>query len=74
MFTPDLMFTSIEFHWEVSNYCKGVPILDFCRYADTPILVIADMPIFSHIKNMQIYNLKCRYWNIGNIGTGIVSR
>ena len=24
---------------------KGVPIWHFCRYADTPILVIADMPI-----------------------------
>ncbi len=24
---------------------KGVPIFHFCRYADTPILVIADMPI-----------------------------
>ena len=26
-------------------WIKGVPIWDFCRYADTPILVIADMPI-----------------------------
>ncbi len=24
---------------------KGVPIWQFCRYADTPILMVADMPI-----------------------------
>ncbi len=36
-----------------TNYClenlnpesKGVPIGQFCQYADTPILMVADMPI-----------------------------
>ena len=27
------------------SVCKGVPIWLFCRYADTPILMVADMPI-----------------------------
>ncbi len=35
---------------------KGVPIWQFCRYADTPILVIADMPIlpiFSRFRSTE---------------------
>ena len=30
---------------QAEEFCKGVPIWHFCRYADTLILVIADMPI-----------------------------
>ncbi len=34
------------FYWFLYWYqIKDVPILVFCRYADTPILIIADMPI-----------------------------
>ncbi len=37
-----------ECTWAVSS--KGMPILLFCRYANTPLLVIADMSIFSYVK------------------------
>ena len=38
--------TPIFFHNKaILHISKGVPIWHFCRYADTPILVIADMPI-----------------------------
>ena len=57
---------------------KGVPIWHFCRYADTPILVIADMsilPIFSYERISYvtdwIYSLFTIFaeWFLANIFT-----
>ncbi len=44
--------TQLLKHWLISIYQPGVPIWHFCRYADTPILVIADI---ADIKNFIIY-------------------
>ena len=48
--------------------CKDVPILVFCRYADTPILIIADMPI------RRYFQLQKDHCNIDNIGMEIACR